>query len=129
MKSYRFARRSFLASVGGAFGLTTMLDNLAAQAEGAKSPARFMLSHFPIGTYRQSFLPTGSQTNFTLSPILAPFQPLLADMIVLYGLTDSHLRCPGGGGHEAGTPFTTTCASAQGTRANGGEADDGTAGG
>ncbi|MDF3065238.1 MAG: putative conserved secreted protein [Polyangiaceae bacterium] len=129
MKSYRFARRSFLASVGGAIGLTTMLDNLAAQAEGAKSPARFMLAHFPIGTYRQSYLPTGSQNDFTLSPILAPFQSLLSDMIVLYGLTDNHLRCPGGGGHEAGTPFATTCASAQGTRANGGEGDDGTAGG
>lgn len=129
MKSYRFARRSFLASIGGAFALETLLSNLEAQAEGATSPARFMLSHFPIGTYRQSFLPTGSQTDFKLSPILAPFEALKQDMIVLYGLTDEHLQCPGGGGHEAGTPFTTTCASAQGTRANGGEADDGTAGG
>jgi hypothetical protein len=129
MKSYRFARRSFLASIGGAFALETLLSNLEAQAEGATSPARFMLSHFPIGTYRQSFLPKGSQSSFTLSPILTPFEALKQDMIVLYGLTDDHLRCPGGGGHEAGTPFTTTCASAQGTRANGGEGDDGTAGG
>src|SRR5438445_4253250 len=53
----------------------------------------------------------------------------MSDMIVLYGLTDNHRMCPGGGGHEAGTPFTTTCASAEGTRANGGEGDDGTAGG
>ncbi len=129
MKSYRFARRSFLASVGGAFALETLLSNLEAQAEGATSPARFLLSHFPIGTYRQSFLPTGSQTDFALSPILKPFEALKSDMIVLYGLTDGHLRCPGGGGHEAGTPFTTTCASAAGTRANGGEGDDGVAGG
>jgi len=112
MMSYRFKRRSFLASVGGAFALETLLSNLEAQAEGAGSPARFLLTHFPIGTYKQSFLPTGTQTNFTLSPILAPFQPLMSDMIVLYGLTDNHLKCPGGGGHEAGTPFTTTCASA-----------------
>jgi Protein of unknown function (DUF1552) len=129
MMSYRFKRRSFLASVGGAFALDTLLRNLEAQAQGATSPARFLLTHFPIGTYKQSFLPTGSQTNFTLSPILAPFQSLMSDMIVLYGLTDSHLKCPNGGGHEAGTPFTTTCASAAGTRANGGEHDDGVAGG
>jgi hypothetical protein len=129
MMSYRFKRRSFLASVGGAFALETMLTNLEAQAEGAGSPARFLLTHFPIGTYKQSFLPKGSQTSFTLSPILAPFQSLMSDMIVLYGLTDNHLRCPNGGGHEAGTPFTTTCASAAGTRANGGEGDDGVAGG
>jgi hypothetical protein len=129
MRSYRVARRSFLASIGGAFALETLLKNLEAHAAGATSPARFLLTHFPIGTYRQSFLPTGSGTNFTLSPILKPFESLKSDMIVLYGFTDDHLRCPGGGGHEAGTPFTTTCASAEGTRANGGEADDGTAGG
>lgn len=129
MMSYRFKRRSFLASIGGAFALETLLNNLEAQAQGATSPARFMLSHFPIGTYKQSFLPKGSQTSFTLSPILAPFESLMSDMIVLYGLTDNHLSCPGGGGHEAGTPFTTTTASAQGTRANGGEHDDGVAGG
>ena len=46
------------------------------------APARFMLSHFPIGTYRQSFLPTGSQTDFKLSPILAPFEALKQDMRV-----------------------------------------------
>ncbi|HET9954692.1 MAG TPA: DUF1552 domain-containing protein, partial [Polyangiaceae bacterium] len=45
-----------------------------------------------------------------------------------YGFQD-RLSCPGGGGHEAGTPFTTTCANAPGTRANGGEGDDGVAGG
>jgi hypothetical protein len=129
MTSYRFARRSFLASVGGAFAFEILLNNLEAQAEGATSPARFLLTHFPIGTYRQSFLPKGSQNDFTLSPILAPFESLKNDMIVIYGLTDEHLQCPGGGGHEAGTPFTTTCASAEGTRANGGEHDDGVAGG
>jgi hypothetical protein len=129
MKSYSFKRRSFLAAVGGAFGLETLLGNLEAQAAGATSPARFLLTHFPIGTYRQSYLPTGSQTDFTLSPILAPFESLKSDMIVLYGLTDNHLTCPNGGGHEAGTPFATTGASAPGTRANGGEIDDGVAGG
>lgn len=129
MKSYHFKRRSFLAAVGGAFGLEALLGNLEARAEGVPPPARFLLTHFPIGTYRQSYLPTGSQSDFTLSPILAPFESLKSDMIVLYGLTDNHLRCPEGGGHEAGTPFTTTCASAPGTRANGGEYDDGVAGG
>jgi hypothetical protein len=129
MRSYRFARRSFLAGVGGAFGLEIMLNNLEAAAQGATSPARLLMTHFPIGTYQKSFLPSGSQTSFTLSPILAPFQALMNDMIVLYGLTDSRLNCPGGGGHEAGTPFTTTGANGPGTRANGGEGDDGCAGG
>lgn len=128
MKSYRFARRSFLAGIGGAFALEILLRNMEAAAEGAGSPARMLLTHFPVGTYRQSYLPKGSQTDFTLSPILQPFESLKSDMIVLYGFQD-RLTCPGGGGHEAGTPFTTTCANSPGTRANGGEGDDGVAGG
>jgi hypothetical protein len=128
MKSYRFARRSFLAGIGGAFALEILLRNMEAAAEGASSPARMLLTHFPVGTYKQSYLPKGSQTDFTLSPILLPFESLKSDMIVLYGFQD-RLTCPGGGGHEAGTPFTTTGANSPGTRANGGEGDDGVAGG
>jgi hypothetical protein len=128
MRPYRLARRSFIAGIGGAFGLEVLLRNMEAAAQGASSPARMLLTHFPIGTYRQSYLPQGDRTGFSLSPILQPFEALRDDMIVLYGLRDD-LRCPGGGGHEAGTPFTTTGASAPGTRANGGEADDGVAGG
>jgi hypothetical protein len=128
MKSYRLARRSFLAGIGGAFGLEILLRNMEAAAQGQSSPARMLLMHFPIGTYRQSYLPQGGRTDFTLSPILQPFADLREDMIALYGLQD-RLNCPGGGGHEAGTPFTTTCANSPGTRANGGEGDDGVAGG
>src|SRR6188768_1530849 len=128
MRQYRFARRSFLAGIGGAFALDVLLRNMEAAAEGATSPARMLLTHFPVGTYKQSYLPKGSQTDFTLSPILQPFESLKSDMIVLYGFQD-RLTCPGGGGHEAGTPFTTTGANAPGTRANGGEGDDGVAGG
>lgn len=128
MKSYRFARRSFIAGIGGAFALEILLRNMEAAAEGATSPARMLLTHFPVGTYRQSYLPKGSQTDFTLSPILQPFESLKNDMIVLYGFQDK-LTSPAGGGHEGGTPLTTTGANSPGTRANGGEGDDSVAGG
>jgi hypothetical protein len=131
MRSYRFARRSFLAAVGGAVGLRVMLDNFEAMALGASSPARFLMTHFPVGTLRYRFLPEGSGADYTPSPIIQPFEDagLRGDMSVFYGFSDQHLSCPGGGGHESGTPFTTTCCSAEGTRQNGGEADDGTSGG
>lgn len=130
MRSYRFARRSFLAGVGGAFGLRVLLQDLEAMAQGATSPPRFLLTHWPVGTLRQRFLPTGSGSTYTTSPILKPFEDagLRDAMTVFYGFQD-RLQCPGGGGHEAGTPFTTTCANAPGTRQNGGEGDDGVAGG
>jgi hypothetical protein len=131
MRSYRFARRSFLAGVGGAVGLKLMLQNMEAMAQGATSPPRFLMTHFPVGTLRVRFLPTGSGSTYVASPIIQPFEDagLRNDMTVFYGFSDGHLQCPGGGGHEAGTPFTTTGCSAAGTRQNSGEKDDGVAGG
>lgn len=131
MRSYRFARRSFLAGVGGALGLKVLLQNLEARAQGVTaSPPRFLLTHFPVGTQRYRFLPDGSGSDYTPSPLTQPFEDagLRNDMTIFYGFADG-LRCPGGGGHEAGTPFTTTCCNAEGTRNNGGEPDDGVAGG
>jgi hypothetical protein len=131
MRSYRFARRSFMAGVGGALGLKVLLRNMEAQAAGATPPPRFLLTHFPVGTLKYRFKPEGSGSTYVASPIVQPFETagLRNDMTVFWGLSDNHLRCPGGGGHEAGTPFTTTCASAEGCRENGGEGDDGVAGG
>lgn len=131
MRSYRFTRRSFLAGVGGAFGLKTLLGNLEAAAAGAAPPPRFLMTHWPVGTIRYNFLPQGSGTSYTTSRIIKPFEDamLREDMTVLYGLTHSGLNANGGGGHEAGTPFSTTGISSPGTRSNGGEGDDATAGG
>ncbi len=128
VRSYRFARRSFLAGIGGAFALEILLRNMEAAAEGASSPARMLLAHFPVGTYKQSYLPKGSQTDFTLSPILLPLRKPQERHDRALRLSGS-LDLPGWRGHEAGTPFTTTCANSPGTRANGGEGDDGVAGG
>jgi Protein of unknown function (DUF1552) len=131
MRSYRFARRSFLAGVGGAFGLQVLLRNLEAMAQGATSPPRFLMTHFPVGTLPVRFTPGGSGSTYTPSPITKPFEDagLRNHMSIFMGFTDGHLSCPGGGGHESGTSFTTTGCSAAGTRQNGGEGDDGTAGG
>jgi hypothetical protein len=131
MKSYRFARRSFLSAVGGAVGLKVLLQNLEAMAQGETSPPRFLMTHFPVGTMRTRFLPTGTGASYEPSPIIQPFHDagLRSHMTVFYGFSDRHLTCPGGGGHEAGTPFTTTGCSAPGTRQNSGEKDDGVAGG
>src|SRR5687767_5736357 len=107
MPSYRFARRSFLAGVGGALGLKILLGNLEAIAEGATSPPRFLLMHWSVGTIRHHFLPVGSGRDFTFSRILKPFEPLKADTIVFYGFGD-RLPTVCGGGAEAGTVMTTT---------------------
>ena len=121
MRSYRFARRSFLAGLGGAFGLEIMLRNLEAAAQGATSPARMLFMHYPIGTMGGAFKPSSTGALGTLPDMISPFEVIKSDTVVLYGHAD-RLNCPGGGGHEAGTPFTTTGANGAGTRSNGGQA-------
>jgi hypothetical protein len=132
MRSYHLARRSFLRGIGaGAVGLRTILRNLEAMAAGTPPPPRFLMTHWPVGTIKYLFLPAGTGSNLanlTLSNILKPFQGLTSDMILLYGL-DSRSYHGFGGGHESGTPQTTTGAVTPGTRSNGGETDDAVAGG
>jgi hypothetical protein len=93
-----------------------MLRNMEAMAQGMGSPPRFLMTHFPVGTLKARFTPGGSGDTYTPSVITKPFEDagLRKDMTIFMGFTDNHLKCPGGGGHEAGTPFTTTGCS--GTR-------------
>src|SRR5688500_10540323 len=101
-----------MAGVGGALGLKVLLRNMEAQALGATPPPRFLLTHFPVGTLKYRFKPEGSGSTYVTSPIVQPFETagLRNDMTVFWGFSDGGLSCPGGGGHEAGTPFATTCA-------------------
>jgi len=131
MTSYRFKRRSFLAGVGGAIGLRTMLENLEASAAGMSSPPRFLMMYWPVGTVRYYFEPTGTGTTYVTSPILRPFEDagLREDTIVLFGLNHNGISSGNGGGGEAGVVMSATGANCPGTRDNGGEADDSCAGG
>lgn len=115
MTSYRVSRRAVLSGLGGALGLHILLRNLEAAAEGATSPPRFLMMHWPDGTSRYRFLPTGGRTDFTISPILKPFidAGLRNDLIVLYGLSHPNT---GIGRYEAGTVFATTGANSPGVR-------------
>jgi hypothetical protein len=130
MMPYRNTRRAFLAGVGGAFALKILLRNFEAMAQGATSPPRFLLTHWPVGTVKYLFVPQGSGTITQFSRILEPFNAagLKDDMTLIWGLRDVG-QASGGGGHEAGTPFATTGANSPGTRRNGGEGDDACAGG
>lgn len=131
MRSFRVARRSFLAAVGGAVGLQVLLDNMVAAAAGATSPPRFLMTHWPVGTVRYLFKPTGSGATYTPSKIIQPFVDagLRDDMTVFYGFTHQPFNSGIGGGHEAGTPMMSTGCRVPGVRYNGGEGDDGVAGG
>ncbi len=127
MTSYRFARRSFLSMIGGAFGLRALLHNIEAHAEGMAPPRRLLVMHHPVGTYRAAWLCQNPGTNFTLSRLLQPFEQLKSDMIVLDGL--SIAQDGPGGGHEKGTVVMMTGAPTRYTRAGQPETDDAAADG
>ncbi|HEY6079462.1 MAG TPA: DUF1552 domain-containing protein [Polyangiaceae bacterium] len=135
-RSYRFARRSFMAGIGGAFGLKIMLRDFEAMAQGMGAPPRFLMVHWPVGTIKHQFLPNGGVkpnglgTITQWSPILKPFldKGLADQMSLFWGLRDQG-AANGAGGHEGGTPMASTGTGCPGTRQNGGEADDGVAGG
>ncbi|HVR20621.1 MAG TPA: DUF1552 domain-containing protein [Polyangiaceae bacterium] len=130
MMSYRFRRRSFLAGLGGAFGLELMLENLEASAAGTPSPPRFLVTHWPNGTLRTQFVPTGTGTSYVASPLLQPFEDagLRAETIALFGMNHNGITT-NGGGSEGGTVITMTGAASPGVRDNAGEDDDSIAGG
>jgi Protein of unknown function (DUF1552) len=108
--SYRFARRSFLRSIGGAVGLATMLRNLEASAQGAASPPRVLIVHHPVGTVRADFEPQGTGTTYVTSRLLKPFEDanLRNDMVAFYGLSLGMIGGPGGGGHQKGQVIMAT---------------------
>lgn len=127
MMSYRFARRSFLGMIGGAFGLRALLENIEAQAAGMPAPRRLLVMHHPVGTYRAAWLCQNPGTNFTLSRILQPFEPVKSDMIVLDRLSIE--QGGPGGGHEKGTVVMMTGCATRYTRAGQPETDDAAADG
>ncbi len=138
MMSYKVARRSFLAAVGGAVGLKVLLRNMEVAAADGAPPPRFLMVSWPCGTVKAAFVPDGEGSNYTVSNthgqagyIISPFATpeLKPHTHIFTGFNMQGLNCPGGGAHEAGTPFSTTGASGPGTRSNGGETDDGCAGG
>ena len=62
-------------------------------------PTRFVVMFSPNGTIPTQWTPSGTETDFTLSPILAPLQPHQSDIIVIAGVDQ---RGAGGDGHQTG---------------------------
>jgi hypothetical protein len=91
----RLSRRSVIKGAGGIAialpWLEAMTRRRSAQAASPpNAPKRFLAVYTPGGTVPEKWTPTGSETDFTLSPILAPLEPVKSRILVLSGL---HLKC------------------------------------
>src|SRR6185295_16924634 len=128
MISYRFKRRAFLTAMGGGLGLKVMLRNLELSAQTVRSPARLLVTHWPVGIVAGAnnalWTPTSGSVGGSLS--LKPFADagLGPDMTVFRGISTGDLNVSGGGSHEQGTVSLVTGLSAGGSRASCCEGDD-----
>ncbi|HEY0138991.1 MAG TPA: DUF1552 domain-containing protein [Nannocystis sp.] len=102
----RLGRRRLLQSLGVSAALAPFIPMLA-RGEDVNPPRRLILVYTPHGTIHDMWTPTGSETNFTLPELLAPFEPYRADnLIVLKGL--QLLGQGGAGPHTRGMPLLFT---------------------
>src|SRR5262245_2184679 len=99
-----FRRRAFLGTAAaGAAGamLAPFVPLLEAEAAGQRPfPTRLILLFSPNGTIHEKWVPSGGETDFTLSTILAPLEPYRNKLMVLDGLR--MIRKGLGDGHQMG---------------------------
>jgi hypothetical protein len=82
----RLTRRAALTGLGAA-GAAGFLRGAVAGAQSKKTPQRLLLIHRPCGTLPDKWWPVGDDVvGWTASSILAPFERLRNDMVVLKGV-------------------------------------------
>lgn len=98
----RSSRRRFLGGLlTGTIGLP-WLESLRIPVASGKTPAstpRFVVMFSPNGTVMPNWTPVGTETEFTLSPILSPLGAHREDLIIVKGVDQ---QGAGGDGHQNG---------------------------
>ena len=108
-------RRSLLRATGGGLLSIPLLEALGCYSK-ASSPAgtrtaalsappkRLVCFWTPLGTYPSLWFPQGSETAFTLAPLMTPLEPHKSDILVLKGINMPSSDAAGatGDGHGRG---------------------------
>jgi hypothetical protein len=101
--SARISRRALLGA-GAALGASTLLPR-GVGADTTAPPKRLIVVFSANGTIYDSWKPTGTESNFTLSTILQPLAPFQSKLLVLSGIEvksayngpgDDHMKGMGG---------------------------------
>jgi hypothetical protein len=101
----RIHRRTLLRGAGGlALGLPFLSAMLAPRRSHADDslPTRLVVFYAPGGTLLDRWRPKGTETNFTLQPMMAPLAPFLDRMVFLDGLDLSVTKLGYGHPHSRG---------------------------
>jgi hypothetical protein len=84
MKKLR--RRHFLRGAGGLALALPFLEAMSDSAHAAPFPKRFVVFFTGLGQVRSAWAPTGTETDFTLGPVLEPLDPFKSKLLVLEGI-------------------------------------------
>lgn len=94
-------RRGFLRGAGALLALPWLEAvaplGAAASAGERKGKQRLVFVYVPNGVHVPSWTPTGTGSDYTLSPLLKPLAPYKQDLLVLSGLTADGARAHGDG--------------------------------
>ncbi len=93
------SRRSMLRGTAGvALGLPFLEIMDSRAGGGAPDPTRLVVFFTNNGTVHENWTPTGTETDFTLGPILQPLAPFQDRLVVLSGIDqESSYHGPGSG--------------------------------
>jgi hypothetical protein len=85
---FHLSRRAVLRGAGSVAVALPWLEIMAPErhSQAAPEPARrFLAVYQPGGTILERWRPSGTESNFTLSPILAPLEPVKSKLVVIDG--------------------------------------------
>jgi Protein of unknown function (DUF1552) len=101
MPKFRISRRDVLRGAGSIALALPWLEAMGtdAQAQTSSAAKRFIAVYQPGGTVLNKWRPSGSETSFTLSPILQPFEALKSRIAILDGID---MKSAVGEQHQAG---------------------------
>ncbi|AUX42071.1 hypothetical protein SOCE26_034980 [Sorangium cellulosum] len=102
MSKFTLSRRAMLRGAGAIAVSLPWLEIMGPERTAHAQPApakRFLAVYTPGGTVMDRWRPTGSETSFTLGPILAPLAPVQDRLLVVDGLEMKSAR---GEQHQSG---------------------------
>jgi hypothetical protein len=86
-KAKRLGRRAMLRGAGGLAIALPWLEATSGTARAAPLPKRFVAVFSACGTHPAKWFPIGGETDFQLSPFLAPLEPHRQDIVIFKGIS------------------------------------------
>jgi hypothetical protein len=102
------SRRTLLRGAGGVVVGLPLLEAMTAFGQTAPPPVRFIFMFSANGTMPPAWTPTGSESTFTLSPILTSLKPYQSKLLVLDNLDMESAYHGPGDGHMKGMAHLLT---------------------